>query len=204
MIYAAVVLLSTLHPQPLALRLLHDCRAGNVISKTSGSSMSIVTLGGTHVTVAGQFPAVGNAAPEFTLVAKDLSDVSLSSFAGKRKVLNIFPSVDTEVCAKSVREFNKAASKVDNTTVLCISADLPFAQGRFCGAEGLDSVVTLSTLRGREFMIAYGVSLTSGPLAGLAARAVIVLDADNKVLHAELVSEIKNEPNYEAALAVLK
>ncbi len=165
--------------------------------------MSIVTLGGTPVTVSGQFPAVGSTAPEFTLVAKDLSDVSLSSFK-KRKVLNIFPSVDTEVCAKSVRQFNQSASKIENTVVLCISADLPFAQGRFCGAEGLEDVVTLSTMRGREFLTAYGVNLTSGPLAGLAARAVIVLDTDNKVLHSELVSEIKNEPNYEAAIESLK
>jgi thiol peroxidase len=165
--------------------------------------MSVVTLGGTPITVSGQFPAVGSTAPEFTLVAKDLSDVSLSSFK-KRKVLNIFPSVDTEVCAKSVRQFNQAASKIGNTVVLCISADLPFALGRFCGAEGLQDVVTLSTMRGREFLTAYGVNLTSGPLAGLAARAVIVLDTDNKVLHAELVSEIKNEPNYEAALSSLK
>ncbi len=118
--------------------------------------------------------------------------------------MNIFPSVDTEECAKSVRQFNQSASKIDNTVLICISADLPFALGRFCGAEGLNDVVTLSTMRGREFLTAYGVNLTSGPLAGLAARAVIVLDVDNKVLHAELVSEIKNEPNYEAALGSLK
>ena len=164
----------------------------------------MVTLGGNPVTVAGQFPVIGSTAPAFSLVAKDLSDTALSSFAGKRKVLNIFPSVDTEVCAKSVRQFNQEAAKLENTVVLCISADLPFAQARFCGAEGLQSVVTLSTLRGGEFLNSYGVALTSGPLAGLAARAVVVLDADNKVLHAELVSEIKNEPDYTAALAALK
>ncbi|WP_368860489.1 thiol peroxidase, partial [Escherichia coli] len=112
----------------------------------------------------------------FSLVAKDLSDVALSSFAGKRKVLNIFPSIDTGVCATSVRKFNQLASGLDNTVVLCISADLPFAQSRFCGAEGLSNVVTLSTLRGAEFKQAYGVEIAEGPLAGLTARAVVVLD----------------------------
>ncbi|QZA82108.1 thiol peroxidase [Deefgea piscis] len=165
--------------------------------------MASVTLGGNPVTLNGTFPAVGSTAPAFSLVAKDLSDVSLASFAGKRKVLNIFPSVDTPTCAMSVRHFNESASKLENTVVLCISADLPFAQSRFCGAEGIENVVTLSTMRGREFLANYGVEITSAPLAGVAARAVIVLDANDQVIHAELVADIKDEPNYEAVLKVL-
>jgi thiol peroxidase len=162
-----------------------------------------VTLGGNAITIAGKFLKKGDSAPAFSLVAKDLSDTALSSFAGKRKILNIFPSIDTPTCATSVRQFNAKANGLPNTVVLCISADLPFAQARFCGAEGLDNVVTLSTLRGREFIEAYGVAITSGPLAGLTARAVVVLDENDKVIHSELVSEIKNEPDYVAALAAL-
>ncbi len=165
--------------------------------------MSTVTLKGNPVDVAGQLPSVGKKAPNFSLVAKDLSTATLDQFAGKRKVLNIFPSIDTPTCAMSVRHFNQDANKLDNTVVLCISADLPFAQARFCGAEGLNNVHTLSTMRGREFLEAYGVAIASGPLAGLAARAVVVLDTDNTVKHVELVSEIAQEPNYAAALAVL-
>ena len=162
-----------------------------------------VTLGGNPIQIGGKLPANGTTAPAFKLVAKDLSDTTLESFAGKRKVLNIFPSVDTPTCATSVRKFNAQAAQLNNTVVLCISADLPFAQSRFCGAEGLDNVQTLSTMRGREFMQNYGVAIESGPIAGLTARAVLVLDESNNVLHSELVSEIKNEPNYDAALAVL-
>ena len=162
-----------------------------------------VTLGGNPITVSGRFPAKGDQAPDFSLVAKDLTDVPLASFAGKRKILNIFPSIDTPTCATSVRRFNQSAGELADTVVLCISADLPFAQSRFCGAEGLDNVQMLSTLRGREFLSAYGVAIESGPLAGLAARAVVVLDANDKVLHAELVPEIKQEPDYAAALAAL-
>lgn len=162
-----------------------------------------VTLGGNPIQIGGALPQPGTTAPGFKLVAKDLSDVTLENFAGKRKVLNIFPSVDTPTCATSVRTFNNQAAQLNNTVVLCISADLPFAQSRFCGAEGLDNVQTLSTMRGREFMQNYGVAIESGPIAGLTARAVIVLDENNRVLHSELVGEIKNEPNYEAALAVL-
>ncbi len=162
-----------------------------------------VTLGGNPVQVAGTFPGKGQTAQAFSLVGNDLSDVTLEKFAGKRKVLNIFPSIDTPTCATSVRKFNKSANDLSNTVVLCISADLPFAQKRFCGAEGLDNVVTLSTMRGSEFLQAYGVALTSGPLAGVAARAVLVLDEKNKVLHSELVAEIKTEPDYDAALKVL-
>ena len=164
---------------------------------------STVTLGGKPFQVGGIFPERGQTAPAFTLVGKDLANVSLSSFAGQRKVLNIFPSIDTPTCATSVRKFNEKASGLNNTVVLCVSADLPFAQARFCGAEGLDRVVTLSTMRGREFLEAYGVALSDGPLAGLAARAEVVLDGDDKVLHSELVAEIKDEPDYDAALKSL-
>jgi len=127
----------------------------------------------------------------------------LASLAGKRKVLNIFPSIDTPTCATSVRKFNERASAAPNTVILCISADLPFAQSRFCGAEGLDNVLTLSTMRGRDFLEAYGVAVTTGPLTGVAARAVVVLDENNRVLYSEMVGEIANEPNYDAALAAL-
>lgn len=159
---------------------------------------------GNPVSVDGQLPTPGQSAKSFTLVAKDLSDVSLSHYAGKRKILNIFPSVDTGVCAASVRKFNQLANDLDNAVVLCISADLPFAQSRFCGSDGLSNVVTLSTLRGREFLQDYGVAIVDGPLNGLAARAVVVLDKDDKVLYSQLVNEITTEPDYDAALAVLK
>ncbi|KPI02754.1 thiol peroxidase [Actinobacteria bacterium OK006] len=164
---------------------------------------STVRLQGNPVTVSGTFLKSGDRGPAFTLVAKDLSDTSLADFAGKRKVLNIFPSVDTDTCAASVRKFNQVTNELENTVVLCISADLPFAQSRFCGSEGLDNVVTLSTLRGRDFLQAYGVEIANGPLAGLAARAVVVLDADDRVLHSELVGEIAEEPDYDAALKSL-
>ena len=162
-----------------------------------------VTLGGNAISVAGNFPKKGDSAPAFALVAKDLSDVTLAGFAGKRKILNIFPSIDTPTCAMSVRQFNAKANALPNTVVLCISADLPFAQARFCGAEGLDNVVPLSTMRGRDFLEAYGVAIASGPLTGVAARAVVVLDENDQVIHSELVGEIKHEPDYAAALAAL-
>ena len=165
--------------------------------------MSQVTLGGNPVEVAGSFPLAGSKAANFTLVGKDLKDIGLSEFAGKRKVLNIVPSLDTPVCATSTRKFNESAAQLSNTVVLVISADLPFAMSRFCATEGLNNVVTLSTMRGRDFLRLYGVEITSGPLAGVSARAVIVLDENNNVLHSELVSEIKNEPNYDAALKAL-
>lgn len=165
--------------------------------------MQKVTLGGNPVSVGGQLPRKGDAAPAFSLVGKDLGDVGLGQFAGKRKILNIFPSIDTPTCATSVRTFNAKASGLANTVVLCISADLPFAQARFCGAEGLDNVVNLSTMRGRQFLRDYGVEIADGPLVGLAARAVLVLDANDKVLHSQLVGEIKDEPDYAAALAAL-
>ncbi len=165
--------------------------------------MSEVTLKGQPVSINGRFPPVGSSAPPFALVAGNLSDTTLASFAGKRKVLNIFPSIDTPTCAASVRHFNESASKIDNAVVLCISADLPFAQARFCGAEGLDKVINLSLMRGRQFLNDYGVAIASGPLDGLAARAVLVLDEHDKVIHAELVSEIAHEPDYDAALKAL-
>ena len=163
-----------------------------------------VTLGGNAIQVHGTFPKTGSKAPAFSLVDGDLADVGLDKFAGKRKVLNIFPSIDTPTCATSVRKFNQAANSMKNAVVLCISADLPFAQKRFCGAEGLENVITLSLMRGREFLENYGVAIASGPLAGIAARALIVLDENNTVLHSELVSEIADEPNYDAALAAFK
>ncbi|MBI4936983.1 MAG: thiol peroxidase [Nitrosomonadales bacterium] len=166
--------------------------------------MSTVKLKGNPVTLNGNFPAIGQVAPVFSLVDKDLKDVALSSFAGKRKVLNIVPSLDTAVCATSTRKFNEAASKLDNTVVLVISADLPFAMNRFCVAEGLTNVITLSLMRGREFLRNYGVEIADSALRGVAARAVLVLDEKDRVLHAELVGEITSEPNYDAALAALK
>ncbi|CAG4882622.1 lipid hydroperoxide peroxidase [Georgfuchsia toluolica] len=165
---------------------------------------SIITLKGSSIEVSGDFPKSGQQAKPFTLVDKGLADVTLKEFAGKRKILNIFPSIDTPTCAMSVRKFNQQANDKPNTVVLCISADLPFAQSRFCGAEGLSNVVTLSTMRGRGFLEDYGVALKSGPLSGVAARGVVVLDENDKVVYSELVSEIANEPDYAAALAALK
>ena len=164
--------------------------------------MANITFRGTPANTVGNLPAVGAAAPAFTLTAADLSDKTLADFAGKRKVLNIFPSIDTGVCQQSVRTFNQRASALNNTVVLCISADLPFAQARFCGAEGLDNVVTLSSFRS-SFAQDYGVALADGALRGLTARAVVVLDENDKVLHVGLVPEIKEEPDYDAAIAVL-
>ena len=166
--------------------------------------MANVTLGGNPITVAGDFPQKGQSAPDFKLVGKDLKDVSLKDFAGKRKVLNIVPSLDTAICSTSARKFNEKAAGLGNTVVITISADLPFAMGRFCTTEGIENVVPLSIMRGREFLKSYGVEITDGPLAGVAARAVVVLDESNKVLHAQLVPEIKTEPDYDAALAALK
>ncbi|WP_338480774.1 thiol peroxidase [Pseudomonas trivialis] len=166
--------------------------------------MAQVTLKGNPVQVEGELPQAGSQAPDFTLTAGDLSDATLASFAGKRKVLNIFPSVDTPTCATSVRKFNAQANELNNTVVLCISSDLPFAQARFCGSEGLENVKSLSDFRSAAFSQDYGVDITDGPLRSLTARAVVVLDENDTVLHSELVAEIGQEPNYEAALAVLK
>ncbi|MBL8472343.1 MAG: thiol peroxidase [Rhodocyclaceae bacterium] len=165
--------------------------------------MATVTLAGNTIHLAGQFPKPGDSAPAFSLVGTDLADVTLKNYAGKRKVLNIVPSLDTPTCQASTRKFNASASDLPNTVVLVISADLPFAMKRFCSTEGLDNVVSLSTMRGREFMTNYGVEIVDGPLAGLTARAVVVLDENDAVLHAQLVPEIKDEPNYDAALKSL-
>lgn len=163
-----------------------------------------VTLAGDPIKLFGQFPEAGQIAPAFTLVDKDLKDVSLKDFAGKRKILNIVPSLDTPTCATSTRKFNESADKLENTVVLVISADLPFAMSRFCGAEGLNNVISLSLMRGRDFMRNYGVKIADSKLSGVTARAVLVLDEQDRVLHAELVPEIKQEPDYDAALAALK
>lgn len=166
--------------------------------------MATVTLRGNPVSVGGAFLKKGDAAPDFNLTGGDLKDVSLKDYAGKKKVISIVPSLDTPTCAKSTKVFNEKAVTVANTVVLVVSADLPFAQKRFCGAEGLSNVVPLSTLRGRDFHSQYGVDILDGALKGLTARGVVVLDTNNKVLHAELVPEIGQEPNYEAALAALQ
>ena len=165
--------------------------------------MAQVTLKGNPIHTTGDLPRVGNPAPNFTLTRKDLSEVSLADYKGQRVVLNIFPSIDTATCATSVRTFNAQASKAPNTVVLCVSEDLPFAAGRFCAAEGLENVVPASCFRNPDFGQAYGVMLKDGPLRGLLARSVVVLDETGKVIHTELVPEIANEPNYTAALAVL-
>ena len=174
------------------------------MSKNDESNKQAVTLKGTPITLFGTFPSVGDIAPPFTLVSKDLKDVALKEFTGKRKVLNIVPSLDTAVCATSTRKFNEAASNLANTVVLVISADLPFAMSRFCVAEGLENVITLSLMRGRDFMRNYGVKIADSALAGVCARAVLVLDENDRILHAELVDDITHEPNYDAALAALK
>ncbi|WP_166266927.1 thiol peroxidase [Marinobacter caseinilyticus] len=165
--------------------------------------MSTVTLDGTPLQISGTFPSVGDSAPAFTLTNQGLEETGLDAYAGKRKILNIIPSIDTGVCAASTRKFNEKAGSLDNTVVLVVSADLPFAAGRFCGAEGLKDVVPLSTFRNYSFQQDYGVGIQDGPLAGLCARAVVVLDENNKVIHSQLVGEIKDEPDYESALKAL-
>lgn len=164
--------------------------------------MAITSLGGNPVNTNAALPEVGAAAPQFQLVNTDLATISLEDFAGQKLVLNIFPSVDTGVCATSVRTFNKLASELENTKVLCISKDLPFAQKRFCGAEGIENVINLSDFRG-SFGTDYGVTLIDSKLQGLHARAIVVINENGIVTHTELVSEIANEPNYEAALKAL-
>lgn len=165
--------------------------------------MAQTALQGNPVTLSGELPAVGSVAPDFQLVDKDLADRSLADFAGKKKLLNIVPSLDTPVCATSTKKFNAAMAAKSDAVALVISADLPFAMGRFCGAEGVDNVVSLSMMRSRHFANDYGVLIEDGPLAGITARAVVVLDADNRVVYTQLVPEITEEPDYEAALAAL-
>jgi thiol peroxidase len=166
--------------------------------------MATVTLKGNPIHTNGNLPANGQKAPDFKLTTVDLRDVGLGEWKGKKKILNIVPSLDTAVCATSTRKFNESGGKLPDTVVLVISADLPFAMKRFCTTEGLQNVVSLSMIRGKGFAKEYGVLLEDGPLAGLSARAVLVLDADDKVIHSELVPEIGQEPNYDAALAAAK
>ena len=165
--------------------------------------MATVTLQGNPVSVAGELPAVGSQAPSFSVTGADLSPVTLASFAGKKLILNIYPSVDTGTCAASTRQFNSKMNERDDVVVLCVSQDLPFAFSRFCGAEGLEQVQTASTFRSPEFLADYGVKISDGGLAGLGARAVVVLDAQGVVTHTQLVGEIADEPDYAAALAAL-
>ncbi len=164
--------------------------------------MAEVTLRGNPIHTSGELPSVGDAAPGFSVVGADLGEIDLSSYAGKNVILNIFPSIDTPTCAMSVRQFNERAAGIDETVVLCVSADLPFAQNRFCGAEGIENVKTGSTFRS-SFGSDYGVTLTDGPLAGVLARAVVVVGPDGNVKYTELVPEIAQEPDYDAALAAL-
>lgn len=166
--------------------------------------MANLTLHGNAITSIGELPKVGSQAVDFQLVKNDLSKTSLKDYEGKRVVLNIFPSIDTGTCATSVRTFNKTASDLDNTIILCISRDLPFAQARFCGAEGIENAVTVSDYAKGEFGENYNLTINTGPLSDLHSRAVIVLDENHKIVYTEQVPEIVDEPNYEAALAALK
>ncbi len=165
--------------------------------------MATITFKENPVKTSGDIPAAGNAAPEFMLTGSDLSDITLANYSGKKLILNVFPSIDTGVCATSVRTFNSKASSLENTVVLCISRDLPFAQSRFCGAEGLDNVVSLSEMKDRDFGKVYGMEMIDGPLKGLLARGVVVVDEQGKVIYSELVPEITQEPDYEKALEAL-
>jgi thioredoxin-dependent peroxiredoxin len=165
--------------------------------------MAQITLQGNAIETIGELPQPGISAPVFTLVKTDLSDCTLNDFSGKTVVFNIFPSIDTSVCANSVRRFNVEASKLDGTVVLCVSADLPFAHQRFCEGEGLDDVIPLSNFRSPDFGKDYGALIINGPLAGLLSRAIVIIDAGGKVVYAEQVPEIAQEPDYEAALEIL-
>lgn len=167
------------------------------------ATMATITLEGNEIHTNGDLPALGSKAPDFKLVDKDLGDKTLADFGGKKKLLNIVPSLDTPVCATSTKKFNDFAKGRDDVVMLVISADLPFAQGRFCGAEDIDKVIPLSVMRSRNFAKDYGMLIVDGPLAGITGRAVVVLDADNKVLYTELVPEIGQEPDYDKAIAAL-
>ena len=162
--------------------------------------MAEITLQGNKINTNGDLPMVGSAAPDFVLVDSDLNDISLSNYDGKNIILNIIPSLDTPVCQKSTKIFNEKASSLSDVVVLAVSADLPFAMKRFCSAESIESVKPMSMMRSRNFAKDYGVLLVDGPLSGITARAVVVIDKDKKIIHSELVQEIANEPNYEAAL----
>ena len=165
--------------------------------------MAQITLKGNPINTCGDLPAVGSEAPDFSLTKSDLSDVSLKDYAGKKKILNIVPSLDTPVCQTSVRQFNEKAAAAGDTVILTVSRDLPFAQKRFCETEGIENVVAAAEMRNRDFGKTYGVEITDGPLAGVLARAIVVVDGDNKVAYCELVPEIAQEPNYDAALAAI-
>ena len=165
--------------------------------------MATITLQGNEIHTNGELPAVGSQAPDFRLVNTDLADKSLADFSGKKKLLNIVPSLDTPVCATSTKKFNDAAASRDDVVMLVIAADLPFAMGRFCGAEGVDNVIPLSMMRSRNFAKDYGVLIDDGPLAGITARAIVVLDENDKVVYTEMVPEIAQEPDYDKAIAAL-
>ncbi len=165
--------------------------------------MATVTLQGNEFNTNGELPAVGSAAPDFHLVDGKLNDVHLADYSGKKKILNIVPSLDTPTCATSAKTFNEKVAGRDDVVVLVVSADLPFAQGRFCSAEGIENVIPLSLMRTRGFAKDYGVLLTDGPLAGITTRAIVVIDADDKVVYTELVAEIADEPDYDSAFAAL-
>lgn len=165
--------------------------------------MASITLKGTAFNTCGNLPSVGSAAPAFTLVNGELADVTLNTYAGKKKILNIVPSLDTPTCATSTRKFNEKASQLENTVILIISADLPFAQGRFCETEGLKNVLPLALMRSMDFANDYGVLITDGPLAGITARAIVVLDESDTVTYTQLVTEVADEPDYDKALAVI-
>ena len=178
-------------------------KSSKKVAKKKVAAKTSVTLGGNKVSVSGNLPKVGSRLPKFALTTGNLSEIGNSDIKGKRVIFNIFPSIDTPTCATSTRTFNEIASGLTNTDVYCVSADLPFAQGRFCGSEGLANVKTASSFRS-NFGSVFGVNLTSGVLKGVLARAVVVVDGNGKVLHTELVSEIANEPNYSAAINALK
>jgi len=165
--------------------------------------MAKITLQGNEIHTNGSLPEIGTTAPEFTLVNKDLENISLSSFPGKKKLLSIVPSLDTPVCGTSTKKFNEYSKQHEDAVILVIAADLPFAMSRFCGEESLDSVIPLSIMRSDAFSRDYGVLIEDGPLAGITARAILVLDQDNSVVHSELVGEIANEPDYDAAIQAL-
>jgi thiol peroxidase len=166
--------------------------------------MAQITLGGNPISTIGELPSVGSMAPEFTLVNEDFENINLSTFKGSKVILNIFPSIATGICAASVRRFNADAANLDNTRVLCISRDLPFAQKNFCASEGIEGVINLSDMRNDDFGKAYGVAISTGKWDGLLSRAVVVLDEEGKVVYTEQIPEIAQEPNYEAAIAAVK
>jgi thiol peroxidase len=191
-------------PAPLAAKSLPYAPWLLLGCRPEETRMATITLKGNPISTSGNLPAVGSTAPDFKLVAEDLADVTLASFKGKKKILNIVPSLDTSVCATSARKFNQRAQQVPNCVILVVSADLPFASERFRSNEGLTDIVTLSMMRSRDFARDYGVLMTSGPLTGICARAVVALDENDRVVYGELVPELGREPNYDAVLAAVK